>query len=77
MDLAEPSSGPVAKLIDEYFWRVARIHDKAARVLLIQAPRCRKALSIADRGYLIVRGQIAVGSRAQMLADDTIQHMYL
>ena len=73
----EPSLGLSPKLIDEYFDTVARIHDQGRTVLLIEQ-NAEKALSIADRGYLIVRGQIAVeGSRAEMLADDTIRHMYL
>ena len=73
----EPSLGLSPKLIDEYFDTVARIHAQGRTVLLIEQ-NAEKALSIADRGYLIVRGQIAVeGSRAEMLADDTIRHMYL
>ena len=73
----EPSLGLSPKLIDEYFDTVARIHAEGRTVLLIEQ-NAEKALSIADRGYLIVRGQIAVeGSRAEMLADDTIRHMYL
>lgn len=73
----EPSLGLSPKLIDEYFETVARIHAEGKTVLLIEQ-NAETALSISDRGYLIVRGQIAVeGSRAQMLADDTIQHMYL
>ncbi|WLR95487.1 ABC transporter ATP-binding protein [Shinella zoogloeoides] len=73
----EPSLGLSPKLIDEYFETVARIHAEGRTVLLIEQ-NAEKALSIADRGYLLVRGQIAVeGSRDQMLADDTIKHMYL
>ncbi|MBN9047107.1 MAG: ATP-binding cassette domain-containing protein, partial [Rhizobiales bacterium] len=73
----EPSLGLSPKLIDEYFDTVARIHAAGRTVLLIEQ-NAEKALSIADRGYLLVRGRVAVeGTRAQMLADDTIQHMYL
>ena len=73
----EPSLGLSPRLIDEYFDTVARIHSEGKTVLLIEQ-NAEKALSIADRGYLIVRGQIAVeGTRHEMLADDTIQHMYL
>lgn len=73
----EPSLGLSPKLIDEYFDTVARIHAEGKTVLLIEQ-NAEKALSIADRGYLIVRGQIMVeGARAEMLADDTIKHMYL
>ena len=73
----EPSLGLSPKLIDEYFETVARIHAEGRTVLLIEQ-NAEKALSIADRGYLLVRGQIAVeGTREQMLRDDTIKHMYL
>lgn len=73
----EPSLGLSPKLIDEYFETVARIHAEGRTVLLIEQ-NAEKALSISDRGYLLVRGQIAVwGSREEMLADDTIKHMYL
>lgn len=73
----EPSLGLSPKLIDEYFETVARIHAEGRTVLLIEQ-NAEKALSISDRGYLLVRGQIAVeGSREKMLADDTIKHMYL
>jgi branched-chain amino acid transport system ATP-binding protein len=73
----EPSLGLSPKLIDEYFETVARIHAEGRTVLLIEQ-NAEKALSIADRGYLLVRGQIAVeGARAEMLTDDTIRHMYL
>lgn len=73
----EPSLGLSPKLIDEYFETVARIHAEGKTVLLIEQ-NAETALSIWDRGYLIVRGQIAVeGTRAEMLDDDTIRHMYL
>ncbi len=73
----EPSLGLSPKLIDEYFETVARIHAEGKTILLIEQ-NAEKALSIADRGYLLVRGQIAVeGSRESMLSDDTIRHMYL
>lgn len=73
----EPSLGLSPKLIDEYFDTVARIHSEGKTVLLIEQ-NAEKALSISCRGYLIVRGQIAVsGPREEMLQNDTIQHMYL
>ncbi|MFC3567935.1 ABC transporter ATP-binding protein [Paracoccus simplex] len=73
----EPSLGLSPKLIDEYFDTVSRIHAEGKTVLLIEQ-NAETALSISDRGYLIVRGRIAVtGTRAAMLQDDTIRHMYL
>lgn len=73
----EPSLGLSPKLIDEYFESVARIHAEGKTVLLIEQ-NAETALSISDRGYLIVRGKIAAeGTRQQMLQDDTVKHMYL
>ncbi|NPD16732.1 ABC transporter ATP-binding protein [Xinfangfangia sp. D13-10-4-6] len=73
----EPSLGLSPKLIDEYFDTVARIHSEGKTVLLIEQ-NAEKALTIANRGYLVVRGRIEVeGSREDMLADDTIRHLYL
>jgi len=74
----EPSLGLSPKLIDEYFDTVARIHAEGTAVLLIEQ-NAEKALRIANRGYLLVRGQISSssGSREKMLADETIRHLYL
>ncbi|WP_448955969.1 ABC transporter ATP-binding protein [Labrys neptuniae] len=73
----EPSLGLSPKLIDEYFEIVARIRDDGKTVLLIEQ-NAETALSIADRGYLLVRGQIAVSGTSQdLLANDTVHHLYL
>ncbi|OCC03970.1 ABC transporter ATP-binding protein [Labrys sp. WJW] len=73
----EPSLGLSPKLIDEYFDIVGRIRDEGKTVLLIEQ-NAETALSIADRGYLLVRGQIAVtGSSKDLLANDTVHHLYL
>ena len=73
----EPSLGLSPKLIDEYFQIVARIRDEGKAVLLIEQ-NAETALSIAERGYLLIRGQIALsGESAQLLKDDTIRHLYL
>lgn len=73
----EPSLGLSPKLIDEYFQIVARIRDDGKAVLLIEQ-NAETALSIAERGYLLVRGQIAIsGTSAQLLKDDIIRHLYL
>jgi len=73
----EPSLGLSPKLIDEYFDIVARIRDEGKTVLLIEQ-NAETALSIADRGYLLVRGQIAAsGTNRDLLANDTVHHLYL
>ncbi len=73
----EPSLGLSPKLIDEYFEIVAHIRDSGTTVLLIEQ-NAEMALSVANRGYLLVRGQIvASGTCAALLEDDTVRHMYL
>ncbi len=63
----EPSLGLSPKLIDEYFDTVARIHAEGRTILLIEQ-NAEKALSIADRGYLLVRGQIAASGTSRRAA---------
>jgi branched-chain amino acid transport system ATP-binding protein len=73
----EPSLGLSPKLIDAYFDIVRRIRDAGKTVLLIEQ-NAETALSVADRGYLLVRGRIAAsGSSAELLRDDTVRHLYL
>lgn len=73
----EPSLGLSPRLIGEYFEIVARIRDEGKSVLLIEQ-NAETALSIAERGYLLVRGQIAIsGTSEELLMDDTIRHLYL
>lgn len=73
----EPSLGLSPRLISEYFQIVARIRDEGRAVLLIEQ-NAETALSIAERGYLLIRGRIAVGgSSGKLLEDDTIRHLYL
>src|SRR5690606_9132124 len=68
----EPSLGLSPMLIDEYFETVVRIRDAGKTVLLIEQ-NAETALSIADRGYLLVRGRIAVsGSSTELLENDTV-----
>ena len=73
----EPSLGLSPKLIDEYFEIVRRIRDEGKTVLLIEQ-NAETALSIANRGYLLIRGQIAIsGTSAELLGNDMVRHLYL
>ncbi|MBY6059039.1 ABC transporter ATP-binding protein [Leisingera daeponensis] len=73
----EPSLGLSPKLIDEYFLIVSRIRDAGKAVLLIEQ-NAETALSISERGYLLIRGEIAIsGDSRDLLKDDTIRHLYL
>jgi branched-chain amino acid transport system ATP-binding protein len=73
----EPSLGLSPKLIDEYFAIIAAIHARGTTVLLIEQ-NVETALSLADRGYLLIRGRIAAsGTSAELLRDDTVRQLYL
>lgn len=73
----EPSLGLSPKLIDEYFAIVSSIHERGTTVLLIEQ-NVETALAIADRGYMLLRGGIAVsGTSEELLKDDTVRHLYL
>lgn len=73
----EPSLGLSPKLIDEYFEIVRRIRDEGKTVLLIEQ-NAETALSIADRGYLLIRGKIAIsGTSAELLSNEMVRHLYL
>ena len=77
MLLDEPSLGLSPKLIDEYFGIVSAIRARGTTLLLIEQ-NAEAALAVADRGYLLVRGQIAAsGSSAHLLKDDLVRHLYL
>ena len=73
----EPSLGLSPKLIDEYFAIIQAIHQRGRTVLLIEQ-NAETALAMADRGYLLIRGQIAAaGTSQQLMQDDTVRKLYL
>lgn len=73
----EPSLGLSPKLIDEYFDTVAEINRRGTSVLLIEQ-NAETALSIAHRGYLLVKGRIvASGSSRELLENDVVRKLYL
>ena len=73
----EPSLGLSPKLIDGYFGIVAAIRNRGTTLLLMEQ-NAEAALSVADRGYLLIRGQIAAsGASAELLKDDTVRQLYL
>ncbi|WP_137391854.1 ABC transporter ATP-binding protein [Rhodoligotrophos defluvii] len=73
----EPSLGLSPKLIDEYFETVAEINRQGTTILLIEQ-NAERALSIAHRGYLLVKGRIAAaGTAEELLGNDVVRKLYL
>lgn len=75
--LDEPSLGLAPKLVDELLAMVRRIADTGTTVLMVEQ-NVKKALAVADRGYVLERGEIVASGPARLLARSTvIQETYL
>jgi branched-chain amino acid transport system ATP-binding protein len=77
MLLDEPSLGLAPMLVEEIFAIIRQIHTSGTTVLLVEQ-NANKALSIADYGYVLETGTIALaGDSQQLLRDDRVRRAYL
>jgi branched-chain amino acid transport system ATP-binding protein len=77
MLLDEPSLGLAPMLVEEIFAIIRDIHAGGTTVLLVEQ-NANKALSIADYGYVLETGTIALaGDSQQLLKDDRVRRSYL
>lgn len=75
--LDEPSMGLAPIFIQEIFDIIQDIQRKGTTVLLIEQ-NANKALSIADRGYVLETGKIVLsGTGQELLASDEVRKAYL
>jgi branched-chain amino acid transport system ATP-binding protein len=75
--LDEPSLGLAPKLVEEIFRIIHDIRASGATVLLVEQ-NANKALSIADYGYVLETGKVALeGASQQLLRDDHVRRLYL
>lgn len=75
--LDEPSLGLAPKMVDELLAIARRIADAGTTVLMVEQ-NVRKALAVADRGYVLERGRLVASGPAFLLARSTvIRHAYL
>ncbi len=75
--LDEPSLGLAPVLVEDFFKAIRRINDSGVSILLIEQ-NARKALSIASKGYVLQKGEIAVqGTRDDLYHNDMIRKAYL
>ncbi|NIM97512.1 MAG: ATP-binding cassette domain-containing protein, partial [candidate division Zixibacteria bacterium] len=65
--LDEPSLGLAPKLVEEYFETIDRIHKHENITVLLIEQNAIKALSIADSGYVLQKGQIIAEGTPQKL----------
>jgi branched-chain amino acid transport system ATP-binding protein len=75
--LDEPSMGLSPIMVDKIFEVVADIHGRGTTILLVEQNASR-ALSLADRGYVMDSGEITMtGNGKDLLADPKVQEAYL
>ena len=73
----EPSMGLSPIYVDEIFKIIQSISDAGTTVLLVEQ-NAKKALSIADRAYVLETGNIVLSGNADALMnDDSIKKAYL
>ncbi len=75
--LDEPSLGLAPKLVREIFRIIAGLRDTGASILLVEQ-NARAALQVADYGYVIETGELALeGSSAELAQDPRVIESYL
>jgi branched-chain amino acid transport system ATP-binding protein len=67
--LDEPSMGLSPIMVDKIFEVVGDIHKQGVTILLVEQNASR-ALSLADRGYVMDSGEITMSGEAKALLDD-------
>ena len=73
----EPSMGLSPILVNEIFDIIQRVSAMGTTVLLVEQ-NAKKALSIADRAYVLETGKIVTsGVAKELMNDDTIKKAYL
>lgn len=75
--LDEPSMGLSPIYVNEIFDIIQKINDDGVTVLLVEQ-NAKKALSIADRAYVLETGNIVLsGDADKLMNDDSVKKAYL
>jgi amino acid/amide ABC transporter ATP-binding protein 2, HAAT family (TC 3.A.1.4.-) len=73
----EPSMGLSPIYVNEIFDIIQKINADGVTVLLVEQ-NAKKALSIADRAYVLETGNIVLGGDAkQLMNDERVKKAYL
>ena len=76
--LDEPSLGLAPRVVHEVFDLLARLHRERGVSILLVEQAAALALSLAERGYVLENGVVALSGRAEELrADRRVQEVYL
>jgi branched-chain amino acid transport system ATP-binding protein len=75
--LDEPSLGLSPSLVKEVFRLIASLRERGLAILVVEQ-NARMSLAIADRGYVIENGRVALsGNAAELMASEDISARYL
>jgi branched-chain amino acid transport system ATP-binding protein len=69
--LDEPSLGLAPKMVDELLAIARRIADAGTTVLMVEQ-NVKKALAVAERGYVLERGALVARGPAALLARSSV-----
>ena len=69
--LDEPSLGLAPRMVDELLLIARRIADAGTTVLMVEQ-NVKKALAVADRGYVLERGVLVARGAARLLARSSV-----
>ncbi|MCX8063022.1 MAG: ATP-binding cassette domain-containing protein, partial [Anaerolineales bacterium] len=76
--LDEPSLGLAPILVQEIFRVIKQIHEEEKVSILLVEQNARKALSIANYGYILETGKIAIhGLAAELRENEHVKAAYL
>ena len=75
--LDEPSLGLAPLLVQEVMERVSTLRSEGVTVLIVEQ-NVKQTLNIADRGYVLENGRLALsGSTEELQASDEVRRAYL
>jgi len=75
--LDEPSLGLAPIIVQQLFATIRSIRERGTTVLLVEQ-NANMALSVADRGYVLVTGRLTVeGTPAELLDNEEVRAAYL
>ena len=75
----EPSVGLSPLLVSQTITKIGELKERVGLTVLMAEQNFNQAIRIADRGYIIVHGEIAVAARSvdELKANDIVKRLYL